>query len=84
MHAIQQPSDVASKTSGRVPVPLPQSTLQYPTAAVVGPPRAHCSGTRCRMRWLAQEAVAKAEAEAEAEATETANVPTLPVPDPEL
>jgi hypothetical protein len=33
---------------------------------------------------LAQNAAAKAEEEAEAEAAETADVPTLPVPDPEL
>jgi hypothetical protein len=43
--------------SGRAAVTLPQSTLQYPTAAVVGAPRAHCSGMRCRMRWLAQVGV---------------------------
>ena len=60
-HGIQQPSGVASEESGRAAVPLPQSTLQYPTAAVVGAPRALCSGMRCRMRWLAQDGAPEAD-----------------------
>jgi hypothetical protein len=51
-----------SPSSSRVPPPYPSvpsgahgpARRQYPTPAVVGAPRAHCSGMRCRMRWLAQ------------------------------